>query len=964
MKTFLFIFFFLFANVKFFAQQTVTGTVTDGGTGEALIGAVVISDNGKVAAACDVNGNYKMNLANGDHVLQVKFVGYSCDSVVVHVQGKPVIQNFSCSNSSMKEVIIVSDVAIDRKTPVAFSNVGELKIQEEGGSRDMTMLLNSTPGAYASEQGGGAGDSRINIRGVDQRNIGVMVDGVPMNDMENGQVYWANWDGLMDATRTIQVQRGLGASRLAISSVGGTINILTKGIDQQQSFTVRTDFGSNNMQKMYFGFNSGEFHNGWGVTLAGSRRTGNGYADQTWDDEYAYFFKVQKRMGAHLFTWSVNGAPQMHAQRYDKLSAAVYDKKYAQSLGINVDSVYASNAYTTSTQQDRGLRYNPNWGNFTYRDGQHGILSQDINFYHKPLFNFSYFWTPNEKFTLSAVSYVSIGNGGGTNFNQTPTRDTLTGQLNLTSVYNTNSSTIDALYSSTEHKSTRYLQAGMNNHKWAGTLVTATWAPTSDLTVLLGVDARYYNGIHYGKVYDLVGGDYYGEANPTDANQPRGTFLGDPNFQYYKKQVGSKVGYYNESFVNWLGGFTQAEYSKKNWSAFLTCSASQTHYQRLDHFKKQDIVLDDGTVVPMIVGYNEVYYTNGTQSGVAQNGATVTTSGDTTFINNPGNNDYTIVNAKSYSWNGDHARTARTEKKTYPGFTIKGGANYNLDEHYNIFFNTGYMQLAPRFNTVFDNNNRLYPNIKNQEITAFEMGFGARFGKFAANLNGYYTYWKNKAPQNSPTLTTPDGKFTYDLNGLNTLLKGVELDFNYQPIEHLQLEGLLSIGDWKYFSRGTVYLYDANYVLVDTINYSAMNIHMGDAAQTQVGAALRWEPLKGFYIKPRFTYFSRYYSNFDPILLSEVKDFAGTVVSDYRDRESWKMPAYGLFDINAGYEIKENVDKEKNRYVKVGFNIGVTNLLDSKYISDSMNGSGFNADTALVYFGPGRRWNAGMRFVF
>ena len=44
--------------------------------------------------------------------------------------------------------------------------------------------------------------------------------------MENGKVYWSNWFGLDGLTKNIQVQRGLGASKLALPSVGGTINIL------------------------------------------------------------------------------------------------------------------------------------------------------------------------------------------------------------------------------------------------------------------------------------------------------------------------------------------------------------------------------------------------------------------------------------------------------------------------------------------------------------------------------------------------------------------------------------------------------------------------------------------------------------------------------------------------------------------------------------------------------------------
>ncbi|MES2396484.1 MAG: TonB-dependent receptor plug domain-containing protein, partial [Bacteroidota bacterium] len=124
-----------------------------------------------------------------------------------------------------------------RETPVAFSNIGAKQIQEELASRDLPMLLNSTPGAYATEQGGGSGDARVTIRGFDQRNVAVLVDGVPVNDMENGQVYWSNWDGLGDVTRNVQVQRGLGASKLALASIGGTMNIITKGIDSKKEIS-------------------------------------------------------------------------------------------------------------------------------------------------------------------------------------------------------------------------------------------------------------------------------------------------------------------------------------------------------------------------------------------------------------------------------------------------------------------------------------------------------------------------------------------------------------------------------------------------------------------------------------------------------------------------------------------------------------------------------------------------------
>ena len=77
----------------------------------------------------------------------------------------------------LEEAIVAADIAIDRKTPVAFTNVLPAQIQEELAGRDLPLILNSTPGVYATQQGGGDGDARVTIRGFDQTNLAVMVDG-------------------------------------------------------------------------------------------------------------------------------------------------------------------------------------------------------------------------------------------------------------------------------------------------------------------------------------------------------------------------------------------------------------------------------------------------------------------------------------------------------------------------------------------------------------------------------------------------------------------------------------------------------------------------------------------------------------------------------------------------------------------------------------------------------------------
>jgi outer membrane cobalamin receptor len=230
------------------------------------------------------------------------------------------------------EVDVVADVAIDRETPIAFSNVEPKQIQRELASQDLPMVLNSTPGIYATQQGGGDGDARINIRGFSQRNIAVMIDGVPVNDMENGWVYWSNWFGLDAITQKMQVQRGLGASKLAIPSVGGTLNILSKGIDQKGYTRIKQETGSNGFLRTSVGYNTGRLKGDWGVTFAGSYKRGDGWVDQTWTKGWFYYLKVEKKLGNHMLSLSGFGAPQSHGQRSFKINIADHDKEYARGL--------------------------------------------------------------------------------------------------------------------------------------------------------------------------------------------------------------------------------------------------------------------------------------------------------------------------------------------------------------------------------------------------------------------------------------------------------------------------------------------------------------------------------------------------------------------------------------------------------------------------------------------------------
>jgi len=910
-KTILFAFliFSFYIQAQDSLKVTLSGSIKDTETGEGLIGATIIAKSG-VGTAADVDGNFTLKLPKGEYNIEISMLGYKKYTQKIKLYSNKKI-DVKLESDVLDEVEVVADMAQIRETPVAFSSISATKIQEELGGQDISMIANTTPGAYASNSGGGAGDSRVTIRGFDQRNIGVLVDGIPVNDMENGQVYWSNWDGLKDITKSMQIQRGLGASKLAISSVGGTMNFITNGIEQKQQMVVKKEWGNNNYNLMSLAYNSGLLNNKWGFTLAGTYKTSDGWVEGTWSNAYSYFAKVQYMPSPrHIISLGVNAAPQSHGQRSTKMQITVYDRDYAKQLGVNTDSVLrvmntTGIKYTTTTQGDRDLKWNPDRA---ILNGE--AFSDKINYYNKPLINLSHFWKISEKTTLSTVVYASFGKGGGTGYSPSYTsRDSTTGYINLQPRYNANSTTISPYYSTTEHKSSTILRSLNNDHKWFGVLSTATSKLNKLFTLTYGVDLRYYKGIHTYSVYDLIGGDYY-----VDVTNPNV----ESNLTNIIKRKGDVYGSNYIGLVRWAGLFGQAEFKKGKWTAFITLSGSYSGYNRIDYYKKKDLVLPDTTYL-MAIGYNDTITRNGVQ----------------------------------YTRDSKELRDATPGWQYQVGYTAKAGANYNIDDHHNVFVNIGSMQIPQKFANVFNFDNKVAKDFKPQQIQSYEVGYGMKYNTFNINVNGYYTTWSNQ-PQS--TVTGSDGS-QYNINGIGLVYKGIEFEAKYKPIRQLEFEGILSFGDWKYNTGGIITVTDENDVFQKEINYDAKGVHVGNTAQNQLGGAVRYMPFKGFYFKPRYTFFDKNYSNFNA---TDLILYPSPSKQDDRGKESWRIPAYGLWDLSAGYEIPF-------KGFKVNIYGTMNNVLNKRYINDAQNngaGGNFDATSATVFFGVGRTFVFGTKLTF
>lgn len=555
-----------------FAQVTIKGTIVDSSNNEPLIGAAVVVDGTTNGTSTNFDGSFTLNSSDNVSAITVTFIGYNPMKKEVNATSGTVnlgTIKLKSAEVGLEEVSVMASVAVQRKTPVAVSTISAEKIATQLGSQEFPEIMKMTPGVYATKQGGGIGDSRINVRGFSQENIAVMINGIPVNDMENGKVYWSNWAGLSDATRSMQVQRGLGASKLAINSVGGTLNILTKASEAKRGGFVEastTDFG---IRKYKVGLNTGLMDNGLAVTFIGSHTEGTGYIDETWAKAWSYFLTINKNINdSHRLVFTLSGAPQEHGQRpgskYDMLSYEQFET--------------------------HGTTYNKNWG---YLNGER--LNEKENFYHKPQAGLTWYWTIDEGTSLSTAAYGSYGTGGGSGYlgkykgkwQYGPKLDKVTGQQNYDEIYAANQANAVA-----GDGAEMILRESRNNHKWIGLLSTLNHDLNENLKLIAGVDARYYKGEHYREVRDLLGASHWDDTFRS----------GNSN-----AQVGDKVDYYNDAVVVYDGTFGQLEYSNDGLSTFIAATISNTGYIRTDYFNYKDA---DGkryaaeSDAEMIIGYN------------------------------------------------------------------------------------------------------------------------------------------------------------------------------------------------------------------------------------------------------------------------------------------------------------------------------------------------------------------------
>lgn len=927
------------------AQSKFKGVVKDNKERLSLFGATVSvlspSSNVEEKTTVDFDGTFKISSVKAFGTIEISMHGYvtkvisfyknqddTIDLGTIYLEDNLVVE---------KDVIVTTssiDVIKDRKTPISSSTMRNYEMREKVSNKDFIELTSQMPGVYTSRVGGGFGDSRINVRGFEQNNLSPMIDGIPLYDLEAGIVDWANISSMNDVATSIQLQRGLGASKLVNSSVAGTMNMILRNANHDKGGFLYNSVGNNGYRKFAGSYATGQLKNGFSANFLLSATSGDGYVKSTNFEAYSYYMALGYNKGKSDFQFKIFGSPQWHNQRVSDIALSNY---VFQGNGTN----------------EADTKYNRDWG---YLNGKE--YNTKVNFGHKPLGIFQWDLNVSDKTQISTKLYGSKGTSGHTNFSGgilgASGLDILDNNsqidLNFINQYNSGNPAVfggttfmrDPNYNGqyvnspfngvftdnngnpvTSNDSGLTLLSEITNQTFYGGILNLKTELAKNLSLNLGVDSRktIYNKTRI--VNDLFGAsaysiDFYDALNASTPGlwyslNTSNTALPEPILDFTKKNLGATpVDHNYDAKIAYLGSYAQIEYDI--WKLNLLAQG----------------------------GFNRQ------------------------FIERV---DYSLI---------DDSKNA-TGELAIDGYNAKFGVNYNITRKHNIWANAGFVSRPPVFVTVYSGlNNDVNPNYKNEKFKSFEVGYGFRSRSLSVNISAYSSDHKDaETPYYTPEL----GNFG-TTSGIDRVNRGVELDITAAPIRKLILKGTLSVGDWKYSSNATFYdLLPGSTTPVSTLYIKDHKI--GGAPQLMASIGANYEVFSNFMFGSNLKYSDKMYAS--PSLERYDPNF-----SVYKENATFfknpiLLPDFTVVDAFASYRFRINVLNH------IDLRLNVDNIFNRKYISesnssydvDSPDPTTFDSNTLTgptfrengnvyrglaggnnAFFGLGRTWNFTVRYEF
>ena len=755
-------------------------------------------------------------------------------------------------------------------------------LEDTSEEQGFSGLLQSSRDVFSAIAAYNFSSSRFRPRGYDSQNQSVLINGIPLNNAENGRAIWAHWGGLNDITRYQQSKTGVSSNPFIFGGISGFSNIAARASDLRPGTRFSSALANRSYRSRLMATHStGMMDNGWAVSASASGRFSNeGYVEGTFYSAASYFLSIEKKINnKHSLCLVGFGAPTVQARQ-----------------GIVVDEIH-------NILNDNF--YNPYWG---YQNGEK--RNSRVRDTHKPMLLLSHYWDYSQKSKITTTASYSFGKGSNTRLNwynaedPRPTyyrylpsyyslpnqefeyqevfnawqNDVNVRQIDWDHLYFANSKNLftvndaDGIVgnSVTGNRAKYIVEEYYNNHSQYSLNTNWNYNWNDNLNFDAGINLSNYTSNNFKEIKDLLGADYwvdvdqFAERDFVDPNAAQSN-LAIPN---HVVRTGEKFGYDYDINIQKYDVFSQLEHKGSLLESYIALTLSGTRFWR---------------------------------TGNVQNGL---------FPNNS---------------LGD------SEKLLFVNPGAKAGILYKINGRHMLQVNSAFLSRAPLSTNIFISprtRNDVVQNIDSETIKTIDFNYLVRFPGLKLRMTAYYTLMEDKTWSRSFYHDDLKSFVNYLMTGVDQTFMGTELGAEIKLSPTLTTTVAYALGDFIYSSRpsATIVQDNSTELLAQDRTVYINNYKVGGIPQTNASLGLKYNSPKFWFAGLTANYFANTYLDINPDRRT-LEALDGYVSSDAQ--------VDGVVDqtkLNPGMSLDLFIGKSwKIKYGEyIRFNINVSNLLDDK----------------------------------
>jgi hypothetical protein len=875
---------FLFLVTSAFAQTgSVTGIVIDLDSNKVVSNAKVrIQGKADFETQSGTDGKFSFsNIPVGDYVLNVIRDGYEKYSAALNVAAGANEMGYVVMN----QIDINAARLIQDNIPTVSLSESDFK---DNASQSVSGVLSASRDAFISAASFNWGNMRFRIRGYEYENFTTLMNGVQMNDLATGQVYWGSWGGLNDVMRNRENLLGITPSTFNFGGIGGSYDLDSRASRQRKGLSASYAISNRSyFHRLMATYNTGLLKNGWAFSVSASKRWAQeGYVEGTFYDGYSFFTSIEKLIGfKHSISLTAFAAPT----KTGRASPAV--QEMYDLAGTNY--------------------YNPNWG---YQNGEKRNASVGKSF--QPVFILNHEWKINNKSSLETGASFLFGKSAvsGLDWYNAPdprpdyyrklpsfiddstmraeaiallSSDENARQIDWDNLYQTNRNNIRTVATGENNdsitgKRSLYILSDRvtDNKKWNINTVYNN-SLTNNIIFTAGATYQWQNSNFYQQVNDLLGGDFWLDLNQfaeRDFPDSLTSALNNLNESDIVVKEGEKYGYNYTLHNRKASGWTQFQFNFNHFDFFVSGEISHSQFWREGHTK---------------VGLFP----------------------DNSFGN--------------------------SEKQNFLNYAGKGGVTYKINGRNYIFANGTALTRAPYINDILispRNRNQFAPKVQSSKIYSGEAGYYLRSPNVKAKTTAFFTQFNDQTQSLNFYHEEFRTQVNYTLTNVDTRHIGTELAIEAKIYKGLSATAVASIGKYYYTDRmsATITQDNTQEILLNEIIYSK-NFRVTGSPQQAYNLGLSYRGKKLWFVNLNFNVYNKIYIAFNPARrTSQAVDLVAENSEQWNDiieqeEVSKKFNEKYTLDFFGGKSWKLTKERIKGKYnIFMVLNVGVNNITNNR----------------------------------